>query len=114
MNIIISHDYVKYCPECFSSNLIHDFHHAQIYCGDCGLVVMEQVYSNIDNSNYTEEREKELKKHLQTNDTNMTTDNYHTYGDLINAIYKDIEEAKLIKKAKAKAKARAKAKAKVK
>ena len=114
MNIIISHDYVKYCPECFSSNLIHDFHHAQIYCGDCGLVVMEQVYSNLDNSNYTEEREKELKRHLQTNDINMTTDNYYTYGDLINKITKDIEEAKLIKKAKAKAKARAKAKAKVK
>lgn len=116
MNIIISHDYVKYCPECFSSNLIHDFHHAQIYCGDCGLVLWEQVYSNLDNSNYTKEREKELKKHLQTNDTNMTTDNYHyyDYGELINAIHKDIEEAKLIKKAKAKAKARAKAKAKAK
>ena len=44
----------------------------------------------------------------------MTTDNYHTYGDLINAIHKDIEEAKKIKKAKAKAKSRAKAKAKAK
>ena len=114
MNIIISHDYVKYCPECFSSNLIHDFHHAQIYCGDCGLVLWEQVNSEIDDSNYTEERQKELKRHLQTDDTNMTTDNYYTYGDLINKITKDIEEAKLIKKAKAKAKARAKAKAKVK
>ena len=114
MNIIITHGHVRYCPECFSSNLINDFHHAQIYCGNCGLVVMEQVYLHTDNPHYTDEREKELKKHLQTNGVNLTTDNYRTYGDLINEMYKEIEEAKKIKKAKAKAKSRAKAKAKAK
>jgi len=31
------------CPECGSSNLIHDFDTGETVCGDCGLVVYEQM-----------------------------------------------------------------------
>ena len=32
------------CVECESTNIIYDKHRAEIYCGDCGLVLV-QVHS---------------------------------------------------------------------
>ena len=29
------------CVECGSSNILYDKHHAEIYCGDCGLVLVQ-------------------------------------------------------------------------
>ena len=34
---------VDKCPECDSSNLIHDYDTGETVCGDCGLVVYEQM-----------------------------------------------------------------------
>jgi len=34
---------VDKCPECGSSNLIHDYDTGETVCGDCGLVVYEQM-----------------------------------------------------------------------
>lgn len=30
------------CPQCESSNLIYDYAHAEIYCKQCGLVVVDR------------------------------------------------------------------------
>ncbi len=34
---------VDKCPECGSSNLVHDYDTGETICGDCGLVVYEQM-----------------------------------------------------------------------
>ncbi|MGA2768792.1 MAG: transcription initiation factor IIB [Candidatus Bathyarchaeia archaeon] len=34
---------VDKCPECGSSNLVHDYDTGETVCGDCGLVVYEQM-----------------------------------------------------------------------
>jgi transcription initiation factor TFIIB len=34
---------VKECPECGSKNLIRDYKKAELFCGDCGLVVVENI-----------------------------------------------------------------------
>ena len=34
---------VEECPECTSKNLIHDYDTGETICGDCGLVVYEQM-----------------------------------------------------------------------
>jgi transcription initiation factor TFIIB len=34
---------IEKCPECGSSNLIHDYDTGETICGDCGLVVYEQM-----------------------------------------------------------------------
>ncbi|MHC1599619.1 MAG: transcription initiation factor IIB [Candidatus Methanospirareceae archaeon] len=34
---------VKECPECGSKNLIRDYGRAELFCGDCGLVVAENI-----------------------------------------------------------------------
>jgi len=34
---------VKECPECGSKNLIRDYERAELFCGDCGLVVAENI-----------------------------------------------------------------------
>ena len=34
---------VDKCPECSSSNLVHDYDTGETVCGDCGLVVYEQM-----------------------------------------------------------------------
>jgi len=31
------------CPECGSENLVHDYDTGETVCGDCGLVVYEQM-----------------------------------------------------------------------
>ena len=31
------------CPECGSTNLIHDYDTGETVCGDCGLVISEQM-----------------------------------------------------------------------
>ncbi len=36
-------EYVKKCPECNSKNLKKDYYKAEIVCGDCGLVVQENL-----------------------------------------------------------------------
>lgn len=100
MNIIIHHAHENYCPECFSRNLVRDFHHSETYCEDCGLVVMEEVYF-IDNSDYINEREEKLKEYLRVNNLESSSRTL-TYGDLFEAINKDIEEKKKLKKAKKK------------
>ena len=33
------HPLFKCCPSCNSFNIVHDFVHAEYYCGDCGLIV---------------------------------------------------------------------------
>lgn len=99
MNIIIKKGKTKYCPDCFSENLIHDFHHAQIYCANCGLVVMEQVYPSLDYVNYTDLREIELTKHLKEQGIELSENNY-TLKDLLNDIEKEIELNKQKKKKK--------------
>lgn len=100
MNIIISDGHSVYCPQCFSNNLIHDFSHAEYYCGDCGLVVMDHSHSltsQIDNYNYVETREKELQEHLNLTNSNPMTSNL-TYGDLFDKINEEIEIEKAKKK----------------
>ena len=34
---------VDTCPECASKNLVHDYDTGETICGDCGLVVYEQM-----------------------------------------------------------------------
>src|ERR1700690_3594360 len=34
---------VDKCPECSSKNLVHDYDSGETICGDCGLVVYEQM-----------------------------------------------------------------------
>ncbi len=34
---------VEKCPECGSNNLVHDYDSGETICGDCGLVVYEQM-----------------------------------------------------------------------
>jgi len=34
---------VDKCPECDSSNLIHDYDTGETICGECGLVIHEQM-----------------------------------------------------------------------
>ena len=34
---------VEKCPECASKNLVHDYDSGETICGDCGLVVYEQM-----------------------------------------------------------------------
>lgn len=34
---------INKCHECESGNIIHDFKHDMIYCGDCGLVLRQGV-----------------------------------------------------------------------
>ena len=34
---------VKECPECGSKNLIRDYKKAELFCGDCGLVIAENI-----------------------------------------------------------------------
>ena len=34
---------VEKCPECTSKNLIHDYDSGETICGDCGLVLYEQM-----------------------------------------------------------------------
>jgi transcription initiation factor TFIIB len=34
---------VDKCPECLSKNLVHDYDSGETICGDCGLVVYEQM-----------------------------------------------------------------------
>ncbi len=36
-------DDIKECPECGSKSLIRDYGKAEIFCGDCGLVVSENI-----------------------------------------------------------------------
>ncbi|NQE46502.1 Transcription initiation factor IIB [ANME-1 cluster archaeon GoMg2] len=36
-------DDIKECPECGSKSLIQDYGKAEIFCGDCGLVVAENI-----------------------------------------------------------------------
>lgn len=110
MNIIISDGHSIYCPQCFSNNLIRDFHHSEFYCGDCGLVVMDNSFSltsEINNYDYVENREKELYKHLGLNKTKSDKP-ILTYGDIFNDILIDIKNKKeaeaKIKKAKRKKK----------
>ncbi len=98
MNIIIHHAHEKYCPECFSNNLIRDFHRSETFCGDCGLVVRDESYF-IDNSNYIDERETKFKEYLKINDLESSSVNL-TYGDLFEAINRDIAEKKKLKKSK--------------
>ena len=31
------------CPECASKNLVHDYDSGETICGDCGLVLYEQM-----------------------------------------------------------------------
>ena len=31
------------CPECTSNNLVHDYGTGETICGDCGLVLYEQM-----------------------------------------------------------------------
>lgn len=64
MNIIISDGYSPCCPDCFSTDLIYDFHHAELYCHDCGLVVMDHTISTIELNNYSDERQSILDDFL--------------------------------------------------
>ncbi len=34
---------IRKCPECGSKNLITDPQHAEVYCGDCGIVIAENL-----------------------------------------------------------------------
>ena len=34
---------VDKCPECDSNNLVHDYDTGETVCGDCGLVIREQM-----------------------------------------------------------------------
>ena len=34
---------VDKCPECASKNLVHDYDSGETICGDCGLVLYEQM-----------------------------------------------------------------------
>ena len=34
---------VDKCPECTSKNLVHDYDSGETICGDCGLVIYEQM-----------------------------------------------------------------------
>ncbi len=34
---------VKECPECHSKNLVWDYERAELFCGDCGLVIAENL-----------------------------------------------------------------------
>ena len=34
---------VEKCPECVSKNLIHDYDAGETICGDCGLVLYEEM-----------------------------------------------------------------------
>lgn len=34
---------MKKCPECSSENIITDPTHAELYCGDCGIVIAENI-----------------------------------------------------------------------
>ncbi len=40
---IINQRLVEKCPECTSKNLVHDYDSGETICGDCGLVVYEQM-----------------------------------------------------------------------
>lgn len=64
MNIIISDGYSPCCPDCFSTDLIYDFHHAELYCHNCGLVVMDHTLSTIELNNYSVERQSVLDEFL--------------------------------------------------
>ena len=38
-----SNEAVKECPECGSKCLVNDYNKAEIFCGDCGLVIAENI-----------------------------------------------------------------------
>ncbi len=42
----INQHLVDKCPECASKNLVHDYDSGETICGDCGLVVYEQMMDN--------------------------------------------------------------------
>lgn len=100
MNILISDGYSPCCPNCFSNDLIYDFHHAELYCNECGLVVMDNTFQSDVLFDYSERRQSDLDEYLQ-NDMDMVADN-HSYGDVIEAINQEVAEKKKIKKAKSK------------
>ena len=101
MNICLTDGKRKYCPECFSNDLDYDFHHAELYCNDCGLVVRDTTFlSECDCSNYLANREQEFKQYLGLNSTSTYVEPTLTYGDMFSAIEKDIEEIKKRKKSK--------------
>lgn len=60
MNLLIKN---KLCPFCFSSDIIHDEHHALYFCGDCGLVVIDETILT-DNTEdiLNEDAKRELKR----------------------------------------------------
>ena len=35
--------FINVCPQCKSKELISDMFHAEIYCQDCGLIVMDMT-----------------------------------------------------------------------
>ena len=101
MNIIINDGYSRCCPNCFSNDLIKDYHHDELFCNECGLVVMDNTFQSFELFIYSEIRQSELDKQLQIDDIDMTENAPHTYGDLFKAINEDIAEKKKHKKAKA-------------
>ena len=63
MNLLINN---KLCPQCLSSDIIHDEFHALFYCGDCGLVVKDSTIIN-DNDDVLiqEQGKRKLKVELE-------------------------------------------------
>lgn len=58
------------CVECGSSNILYDKHHAEVYCGDCGLVLIQ--LHRIPNENlflhYNFQDFKEVQDYKNVND----------------------------------------------
>ena len=102
MNICLTDGKRKYCPECFSNDLDYDFHHAELYCNDCGLVVRDTTFlSECDCINYLANREEKFNEYLGLNSTAVSCEeNVLTYGDIFSAIEKDIAEKKKREKSK--------------
>ncbi len=53
---------VDKCPECTSKNLVHDNDSGETICGDCGLVVYEQMMDKGPEWRAFTTRRKSIKK----------------------------------------------------
>lgn len=59
MNLLINN---KLCPQCLSSDIIHDETHALFYCGNCGLVCKDETIMNDNSDEIAKENAKKTLK----------------------------------------------------
>ena len=67
MNLIFKSPQV--CPECHSMDIIHDYEKIESYCGNCGIILINNDFITLSDISYLyklEEKEKEAQKEKES------------------------------------------------